>query len=245
MIKIYPFNQDTRDKINIDWKEAVRHKIPAKIKEIMQDDNLTVTKKKIKSLLFTCWRKASKENHIEHIKFMLEADYIHVTDENINTLAYRAGANDCLPMFKCLLENVEMNNTKWGNSLFGSFDAKGYDVINFLLKHHQYNPKYVSDILMSTKENIHAFELLLTHINKEDILQDVLHKMVYEQCFDFVKILIEKHQIDFTPFKKLAIKHQKEINGDKILKMIETQELYLKMDSSMLAREKPIKKNKI
>lgn len=245
MIKIYPTNQDSRDKIEVEWSYRLLNTLSFKIREIMEDDNIPVIKANISNLLFTCWRKASKNNQLKHIKFMLEADYIHVTDENINTLAFRAGANDCLPMFKYLLENVEMNDTRWGNALYGSFDSKGYDVINFVLSNHQYTSKTISDFLLHTKQNIPAFELLLAHINTKDIEPDALHKMVHEQCFDFIKILIEKHQVDFTPFKELAIKHQKEVNGDKILNMIETQELYLNMHSSMAKKPSLIKTKKI
>lgn len=46
------------------------------------------------------WNNAAKYNNIAKIKFMLEQDYINITDSNINSLLFRISYNDDKNMSK-------------------------------------------------------------------------------------------------------------------------------------------------
>lgn len=54
-----------------------------------------------------------------------------------------------------------------------------------------------------------------------------------DQCLEIVTVLINTYQVDFTFFKEFALENVSKPKGDKILELIETQELYLNLHNSM------------
>lgn len=198
------------------------------------------------------WNNAAKYNNFAKVKYMLEADYINISEENINTLLFRCSYNDNLKIFKFVLKHYQVNNkiltqAQWEIILGGACISNGDNVLKIALEKHEFTFEQLANKLDQTIQNIPAFELLASKIdiNKEILKSNFLEQVVSKQCLEMVKLLINKHQIDFTPFKKLAIKHQKEISGEKILNMIETQELYLKIDAAMPNKKTGTKKHKI
>lgn len=183
------------------------------------------------------WNNAAKYNNFAKVKYMLEADYINITEENIDTLLFRASYNDNLKIFKFVLKHYQVNNkiltqAQWEIILGGACTSGGDNVLKTALKKHEFTSEDLANQLYQTIKNIPAFELLASKIDidKEILKSNIPYKVVSNQCLEMVKLLIDKYQINFFSFKKLALENISKPDADKIYDLIETQELYLKIN---------------
>lgn len=183
------------------------------------------------------WNNAAKYNNFAKVKYMLEADYINITEENINTLIFRVSYNDNLQIFKCLLKHYQVNNksltkSHWDIILGGACISSGDNVLKTALKKYKFTPEELANKLDQTIKNIPAFELLASKIDidKEILKSNFLEQVVSKQCLEMVKLFIDKYQINFTSFKNLALENISKPDADKIYDLINTQELYLKIN---------------
>lgn len=236
------------------------------------------------------WNNAAKYNNIAKIKFMLEQDYINITDSNMNSLLFRISYNDDTKYVKtlkyllkhcethnktinqaewnlflssvCINDNLSVFNTvlkhnksknisfdedQWEVMLNNSCLSNGDKVLNQIFKIHDFTYEQLSKEFVSTIKNLSAFEAFSSKLDvaKEVEKNSFLQKVIADQCLEIVTVLINTYQIDFTFFKEFALENVSKPKGDKIFELIETQELYLKIDAAMPNKTIPIKMKKI
>lgn len=193
------------------------------------------------------WHKAAKQGMHSKIKFMLDADYINITEDMIERAIFRASLNNDLKLFNLLLKQQPLAPECWTDALVTASEANGVKIVALALEKHQFTQEQISKAFNYSKTN--TIKLLIPHVDLQKELNQndfaFLKQIVRKGQIGVAQYLINNYNIDFTPFKSLAIENQTEHKGEEMLKMIETQELFNNLNESLDSKASKNTKHKI
>lgn len=131
------------------------------------------------------WSHAAKYNNFVKIKFMLEKDYINITDKNINILLFRLSYNDdkkYVKTFKYLLKHYEstqntINENEWRLFLNQVCVNDNLSMFNTILKYNKNKNFIFSEDLWEELLNASCLS------NGDKVLKQIFknHDFTYEQ----------------------------------------------------------------
>lgn len=196
----------------------------------------------------------------DKIKDLIENSYNDIFLANMNYSIFRSCLQNYVKIFEYLMfkQNKFNFNTDeyWNEALINSCnDAGTTQMLEFILKSPLRNTTFSKDTLYAAflNTNLYSLKILIKH-NKINIHEFIykndskyLMKLVQSSSKDVIEYLSSQYEINFGSFKHMALiragKSQSDAN--KVLKIINKQELFFNLKENLADIDNEIKKNKI
>lgn len=201
-----------------------------------------------------------KNSNYEKVKMLMDNFYSIIYPDKITYSLFRACINDDTRMFKYLMfkqDKFDFNTTAyWNESLVnscgGSLNTK---ILAFILKSSLSKSSLSDDIFYAAllNTNLNSLKLLIEKgkIDLHEIIykndSEYLHKIINYSRKDVIEYLAYKHEVNFVPFKYItfSLVQKNQYNADKVLELMNKQELFFNLKDTLAEPDSKAKTNKI
>lgn len=210
--------------------------------------------------LNSTFENAVKDSKHEVVKLFMDNFYSRIYLDKVTYSLFRSCINDDTRMFKYFMfkqNKFDFNITAyWNESLVNSCGgASGTKMLEFILKSPLSKCSFSHELFYTAflNTNLNSLKLLIEKgkINIHDIAykndSEYLNKLIRYSRKDAIEYLAYKHEINFVMFKDIALvlAEKDQYNADKILEIINKQELFFKLKNSLIDQEKSVKVHKL